>query len=97
MKKILAVLLAVLMAFSALAVSAMATEAAEATTAVAETEEKLDQPTNFTQLFLAVIFNAFEKVFETLFSLIENIIPGIDLDSTLAGLFGTAEPSTVAA
>ncbi len=90
MKKILAVLLAVLMAFSALTVSVMAAE--ETTVAVeAEAEDNLVQPENFTQLLISVIFKAFEKVISTFISFFEDLIPGFDLDGALAdGIGGLA-------
>ncbi len=96
MKKILAVLLAVLVAFSALSVAVMAEETVDTTEAVVEenandsikNEDGLVVPGNMNQLKFSVIFKAFEKVINFFISIFEslfgNIIPDLDLDNELA-------------
>ncbi len=88
MKKIIAILLAVLVAFSTFSVAVMAEEAEVETTAAAveegTDEDNLVKPENMNQLKLSVIFKAFEKVISFFIDLIEQIIPGLDLDGTLA-------------
>lgn len=98
MKKIIAVLMAVLMAFSALSVVAMAEEATGSTETVVDenknivNDDGLVFPENFTQLEFSIIFKLFEKVFSYIFDTIESLfgdlLPDLDLDGELATEIG---------
>ena len=94
MKKLLAVLMAVLVAFSALSVVVMADETAGAETVVENNKNIMNDdglvfPENFTQLEYSIIFKLFEKALTYIFDLIESIfgdiLPELDVDDTLAG------------
>ncbi len=94
MKKLLAVLMAVLVAFSALSVVVMADETAGAETVVEDNKNIMNEdglvfPENFTQLEYSIIFKLFEKALTYIFDLIESIfgdiLPELDVDDTLAG------------
>lgn len=93
MKKILAVLMAVLVLFSTCAVSVFATEAEPDTSTEVTEESDLVAPENFTQLKLATVFKFFEKIFSFIINLFGDY--GDDLDNDLANLvkdiFGTTE------
>lgn len=94
MKKILAVLMAVLMAFSALSVVAMAEETTAAETIVEnnnsiKNDDGLVFPENFTQLVMSVFVKLFETVVNFFSSIIENIFPDVDLDQELANGAGS--------
>lgn len=93
MKKLLAVLMAVLVAFSALSVVVMADETAGAETVVEENKDIMNEdglvfPENFTQLEFSVIFKLVEKlftyIFETIESLFGDLLPDLNIDDELA-------------
>lgn len=93
MKKLLAILMAVLVAFSALSVVVMADETADTETVVEENknimnDEGLVFPENFTQLEFSVVFKLIEKVFtyifETIESLFGDLLPDLNIDDELA-------------
>ena len=97
MKKLLAVLMAVLVAFSALSVVVMAEETVDTDAVVEENknimnDEGLVYPENFKQLEFSVIFKLFEKFLTYIFDLIESvfgdILPDLNVDDTLAGGVG---------
>ena len=100
MKKILAVLMAMLVLFSTCAISAFATEAApEETATEAADESDLVFPNNFTQLKLSVVFKAFEKFFSFIINLFGDYAD--DFDNDLADLvkdiFGPEDTTAAAA
>lgn len=96
MKKILAVLMAVLVAFSALSIAVMAEETVDTNEAVVEenttrnimNEDGLVFPENFVQLELSVVFKIFEKVINffitTIESIFGDILPELDIDGEIA-------------
>ena len=88
MKKLLAIFMAVLVAFSALSVVVMAEETADTENSIMN-DEGLVFPENFTQLEYSIIFKVFEKALNYIFDLIESIfgdiLPELDVDDTLAG------------
>lgn len=97
MKKLLAVLMAVLVAFSALSVVVMAEETADTETVVEENKNIMNDdglvfPENFKQLEFSVIFKLFERlftyIFETIESLFGDLLPELDLDGELATEIG---------
>ena len=93
MKKIIAVLMAVLIAFSALSVVVMADETAGEEVVVEENKNIMNEdglvfPENFTQLEFSVIFKLIEKLFTYIFETIESVFgdlfPDLDIDDELA-------------
>lgn len=94
MKKILAVLMAMLVLFSTCAISAFATEALPEETVTEEAEDNgLVFPENMTQLKLSVVFKVFEKFFSFIINLFGDYAD--DLDNDLANIvkdiFGTED------
>ena len=100
MKKILAVLMAMLVLFSTCAISAFATEAEleETVTEAADDATDLVYPNSFTQLKLSVVFKVFEKFFSFIINLFGDYAPTLDGDlaDLVAGIFGTEETTAAA-
>lgn len=97
MKKLLAVLMAVLVAFSAFSVVGMADETADTETVVEENKNIMNEdglvfPENFKQLEFSVIFKLFERLFTYIFEVIESLfgdlLPDLDIDDELATEIG---------
>ena len=99
MKKILAVLMAMLVLFSTCAVSAFATEMLpEETTTEASDDNGLVFPENMTQLKLSVVFKVFEKFFSFIINLFGDYADDLDNDlaDLVASIFGTEETTAAA-
>ncbi len=99
MKKILAVLMAVLVLFSTCAVSVFATEAEPDTSTEVTEESDLVFPENLTQLKLSVVFKAFEKFFSFIINLFGDYADDVDnfFTDIVKDIFGTGEAADAVA